>query len=187
LSPAVSALCAASTRTATSTTASSTTQYADASADARLVSVHATGPSRVADVSRPDALVDGAADIPVGSVSDRTPTKQLAAKAGAAKAGVTPAAPAVAAAAPTPTPTGEQATSATPVAASAFAGSKASSGGTSLFSRLLGRGDSSMDAVTVVEPASPQPVNSPLPPKPPIRSSDAAQLRGLNAQLPAGR
>lgn len=166
------------------------TQYADASADGRVIAMPGSGPSRVADVSRPDALVDSATEIPVGSVGDKTPAKQVAAKTGTTKAGATPAAPAVAAAAAvsTPTATGEQtAASATPASTTAFAGTSAGSGATSLFGRLLGRGDSGLDAVTVVEPASPQPVNSPLPPKPPIRSSDASQLRGLNAQLPTAR
>ncbi|MCA0424692.1 MAG: murein L,D-transpeptidase [Proteobacteria bacterium] len=142
--------------------------------------------SRVAEVSRPDAL-DGGVEIPVGQPKDKG---RKAAQASAP-------APAAQAVASSPAP----AASAAPSAA-AFAQQPASQP-TGLFRNWLGgSAPEKTDSVTAVEPEQPRPSKVPVPPRAPQRQAGSAEpekmvdarkavepslLKGFNAYLPGLR
>mgnify|MGYP001765998116 CR=1 FL=1 len=138
------------------------TQHAIASEDGRSLTPVRGGVSRVAEVSRPDALEHGAVEIPVDAngKEKKAPAAVASTAVPAAGKGATGTATAVAGAAAAATPK-----------ADAFAPTATSSTPASIFRGWMGGKTEEPAAVTAVEPEKPQPVRIPLPPKAPQRQA----------------
>ena len=133
------------------------TQYADASADGVAIPAARTSPSKVAEVSRPEALEAGPVEIPLDSKGREQKPAQPAIRTATATAAATTA-PA-------------QAPAAAPQRADAFAPAATGLAPSGIFRGLLGgRAEpEAPPAVTAVEPDRPQQVKIPLPPRSPQR------------------
>ena len=174
-----------------------TTQYADASADGRIVAVSRGAASRVADVSRPDALDHGPVDVPVEQLKDKG--KKTAAQIASSLPAEKPAAEAPKVAASVAAPVAS-------APAVSFAPAAPAQASSSLFRGWLGgaaAGAAKSEAVPAVEPEKPQLVKIPVPPKAPQRQAltpaddkqvdagkivpEATALKGFTAYIPGFR
>lgn len=165
-------------------------RYAASGEDGRYIAPVAGNVSRVAEVSRPDALEAGPVEIPVGQPRDRGQKPAKAASPVPGKAGT------AVAASPAPVAPAQAYTS-QPQGQSAVTGG--------LFRNWLGGSSESekTESITAVEPATPQPSKVPLPPKAPERqagvsptvdktvdarkATESSLLKGFNAYLPGLR
>jgi len=152
------------------------TQYADAA-------IVRTSPSRVAEVSRPDALEHGPVEIPVDQIKGKKSAAALASARLPLQTVTTPAA--TPAATPTATPAPAVTTPNAQVgspAASAFAPTVASPAPSGLFRGWLGGAEPERpQSVTAIEPDRPQPVKIPLPPRAPQRPVGAPEPAKVDA------
>ncbi|HRK23609.1 MAG TPA: murein L,D-transpeptidase family protein [Beijerinckiaceae bacterium] len=155
-----------------------TTHFAATDSEGRTIASPRSSASRVAEVSRPDALDHGPVEVAVDSLKGRG----QAPAAALARTNLATQAPAL------PSPPPVVAAPATPAAPSANAFSPTVTGNSSIFRGLLGGSPepSRPDVVTAVEPDRPQPVRIPLPPRAPQRQAGqpAAPLEAAPAEIP---